>query len=350
MSDPVELIEAISEAATDWTNPEYSVRLEAEQRLYDSPIKATQEAVAFAINQQMPQLSSSGLTELVDIQDWEDRLEKIGVVHKVDVPLEGLSEWLVVVLSGYEYAGLYEDAPNELLVAFVEDVRQRYPGLRSSFRNENESLSDLGGLISLGIETDRVEGILSFKEEGSPLRLLRRQAKYSVAVLDGKESREEREDLAEDVLMHEGSGEHNVCLIWAPEELNPDPYFESFAFFRGVYPAHERTSGSLQMKKAFLAAQNMPHAYGDGLEFLISRGEPACLEPCHIRWSTYGSREEVNGWIEENEQDIYVLVARKKIHNQIHAPVPLLSPGKTHRLGIKEQIDVPPIVDFLRSF
>ena len=31
--------------------------------------------------------------------------------------------------------------------------------------------------------------------------------------------------------MYEGVGESNVRIIWAPEELNPDPYFESFAFF-----------------------------------------------------------------------------------------------------------------------
>ena len=350
MNDSVELIEAISEAASDWTNPEYPVRLEAEQRLYDSPVKATQEAVAFAINQQMPQLSVSGLSGLAGISGQVEASRRIGVVHKNDVPFEGLVAWLSVVLNGFEYVGLHEDAPRELLVGFVEDVRIRYPGLLSSFRNESESLADLDGLIALGIEAERVERILSSKEGGSTLRLLKRSAKYSVAVLDGKESREEREDLAEDVLMHEGSGERNVCLIWAPEELNPDPYFESFAFFRGVYPAHERTSGSLQMKKAFLAAQNMPHAYGEGLEFLISRGEPACLESCHIRWATYGSRVAVNRWIEENEQDLYALVARNKIHNQLHTSVPLLSPGKSHRLGIEEQIDIPLLVDFIRSF
>nr|MBX2820973.1 hypothetical protein [Rhodothermaceae bacterium] len=325
MSNPVELIEAISEAASEWANPEYTVRLEAEERLYTSPVKATQEAVAFAINQQMPQLSVSGLTELVGSRDWSERSERIGVVHKVDVPLEGLSEWLFTVLNGFEYIGLYGDEPNELLAAFVEDVRLRCPGLMSSFRSENESVSDLTGVISLGVEPSRLDALLSIRETDLPIQVLKRSPKYSVAVLDGKESKEECEDLAEDVLMHEGSGERNVCLIWAPEELNPDPYFESFAFFRGVYPAHERTSGSLQMKKAFLAAQNMPHAYGDGLEFLISRGEPACLEPCHIRWSTYESKAEVNTWIEENEQDMYALVARKKIHNQIHTSVPLFS-------------------------
>ena len=83
-------------------------------------------------------------------------------------------------------------------------------------------------------------------------------------------------------------------------------------FFRGVYPVHERTPGSLKMKKAFLAAQNVPHAYGEGLEFLVSKGDPNFMEPCHIRWAPYKSLEEVLQWVERKIEEIRFVVVRKK--------------------------------------
>src|SRR5690625_7069703 len=59
------------------------------------------------------------------------------------------------------------------------------------------------------------------------------------------------------------------------------------AAFRGVFPAHEKTPGSLKMHQAMLAAVEHPHAYGEGLEFLVSKGPPEVQIPGHVRWSEY---------------------------------------------------------------
>ena len=342
------LVEAIRSVAEKWLDPEYALRVEAERALCKSEIRATPEAVAFAINQQMPQLSGSEPFERMQGR-WQDRREKVGVVLRCDVPLGGLWEWFLVVLSGFEYVGYYESEPDILLRAFSDDVQKACPGLRSSFEQIQNINSGIDALIALGPHDDMLSQVKLSSQAAGLAHVLFRPVKFSVAVIDGKESKVELEDLAEDVLMHEGSGEANVRIIWAPEELNPDPYFESFAFFRGVYPAHERTPGSLQMKKAFLAAQDVPHAYGEGLEFLISRGEPSNLEPCHIRWVTYRALSDVHHWVQGNHEDIHVLVVRQKMHHQFTTTVPVLKPGKAHRLTVQEHIDASIILDFLAS-
>ena len=346
MSDPILLIEAISTVARKWQNPDYAPRIEAEQLLFNTSSRATPEAVAFAINQQLPQLSVSNLTELAKHR-WRFRSSKVGVVQHQGPPLGGLFEWLLVLLSGLEHKGLFGEEVDVLLKAFSDEVGSLYSNLRSSFEHIEKAGNDLGGMIALGIDEDTSKIVSDFRERIQSVPELTRSFQCSAALIDGKENNDEREDLAEDVLIHEGVGESSVRIIWAPEELNPDPYFESFAFFRGVYPAHERTSGSLQMKKAFLGAQGVPHAYGDGLEFLISKGEPECLEPCHIRWVTYNSVSEVYEWVAEHSSRIHFLIARKKIHNRVFNDVPLLTPGEVHRLNFLDYLDGPQIDEFL---
>ena len=348
MSDLRKLVESISKVAKQWLDPEYKPRVKAEQLLYSTEARATPEAVAFAINQQMPQLSVSVLSQVTGAI-WGNAPKRIGVLDKESVPLGGLAEWLLVLLYGYEYVGIYNVCPDFLLQGFAEDVKAIFPDLRSSFTSAQAGMGDFSAILALGIQEETLDVALDRKTIDEAVPRLYRPVQFSVAVIDGRETRDEIEDLAEDVLMHEGRGEDNVRIIWAPEELNPDPYFESFAFFRGVYPAHDKTPGSLQMKKAFLAAQDVPHAYGEGLEFLVSRGEAASLEPCHIRWVTYSSLSEVYEWVEINSEVIRSLVVRVKKHNQINTAAPLLALGKAHRLTLNENADTTRILSFLAT-
>ena len=350
MNDLQALIDAIVKTAERWKDPEYDARLNAEQLLYNSSIRATPENVAFAINQRMPCLSVAFLGNFTELNTnvSSEGAHKICVVNRNSVPLDGLREWLFVILNGFEYVGVYEEEPDPLLVGFIEEVKSYYPSLRSAFQPFPVDIAAYSAIISLGLKEEQRHGLLG-THTGSRTPVLSRSPSYSIAVLDGRETRDEREDLAEDVLMYDGAGENNVRIIWAPEELNPDPYFESFAFFRGAYPAHNGVSGSLQMKKALLEAMDRPHAYGEGLEFLVSKGDPDWLAPCHIRWVEYESLEEVVNWVELNSGSIGHLVARAGIQHSLNVNIPKLQPGLAHRSVFKEHVDYDRIIEFLAS-
>jgi hypothetical protein len=108
------------------------------------------------------------------------------------------------------------------------------------------------------------------------------------------------------------------------------------ARFRGLFPAHEDTPGTLQMQQAFLEARDEPHAYADGLEFLMSRGEPAPQRPGHVRWAEYDDLDDVAAWLTAQEADVYTVIARRHLHDQLPTQRPLRTPGGVH---------VPPLDD-----
>jgi hypothetical protein len=137
-----------------------------------------------------------------------------------------------------------------------------------------------------------------------------------------------------------------LALLWAPEDLSPDPYLEAMATFRGVFPAHADTPGTLQMQQAFLEAQDAPHAYAAGLEFLLSRGVPEAQKPAHVRWTEYGRLQEVSAWVTEHDDQVYAVVARPDVQGKIDVPVPVVAPGAVRRPPLDDP-EGRALVDFL---
>jgi len=137
--------------------------------------------------------------------------------------------------------------------------------------------------------------------------------------------------------------------VWAPTDLSPDAYLESMARFRGVFPAHEDTPGALQMQKAFLEARDEPRAFAEGLEFLVSRGEPKVPSPPgHIRWAEYDDLDEIDEWVQDHEDALYAVVARESLHDQLPEPWPLRTPGGLHIPPLDDQ-EGTAIAHFLRT-
>lgn len=291
----------------------------------------TEEAVVFALNQQMTLLKVESIHEWVSVHNSVADCT-VGVLNAGNIPLVSLQDWLAVVLMGHAYRGVLSSKSPYLLPAFVSEVKQRYDALDTAFVRLDELWPQVDALIATGSdETIAMMQAASETHGISPDRCLFRGHRLSIAILDGKEGEQERMDLAEDVLLHEGLGCRNPAILWAPEACLPDDYLSSFAVFRGVFPAHSRTPGSLQMKKAFLEAFDIPHAYAEGLEFLISRGEAEPQEPCHIRWVSYDSLDEVKLWVSDHSDAVQLVLASRRLEDQLKPEIQSLPLGYAQR-------------------
>ena len=325
------LLQAIATAAAAWQDPEHPLRAEAAEATLQQENTFTEEAIAFAINQQMAQLTPQALTAWIGGRTSARPLA-VGVVNTADVPLSGLPDVLAVVLTGHRYIGTIPPSSPALLPAFTDEVRRHAPGLPAAFAGPDLLFSQADALIATAADDVRTEMDVRCETEGIPpsRRLLRRR-RYAVAVVDGQESAEERERLAEDALLHEGHGSRSVALIWAPRGLAPDPYLSAFADFRGVFPAHPSTPGRLKMQQAFLEAAGTPSAYGEGLEFLLSKGDPDVQPPGHVRWTEYDDLDVAAHWLETHRRDVQLVAARPPLARQLPPSLPTEPLGEAHR-------------------
>ena len=329
MIDQSARIQAVAEVAAAWIDPDHPTRQEAVASTLSAENRFTEEALAFAINHRMASLTTETL------RDWlGGRIaaspKSVGVVNEAGAPFEELVEWLAVVLTGHHYSGTLPENSSYLLPAFTREVQSKNSSISSEFIGSDRFKAGFSAVIA----KEKISN--SVRESG-----------IGVAVIGGGESEEERMGLAEDVLLYEGMGCRSVALIWAPRGINPDPFLEAFAVFRGVFPAHPQTPASLKMKQAYLQAVGASHAHGEGLEFLVSRGEAEFQEPGHVRWVEYDILDEAIDWINREGKSIQWVAAGSRLLNRIRPQLAVHPLGESHRPAIDWRPERCDIIEFL---
>ncbi len=343
-----ELRRTLALVAERWRDPDYEPRAAAVEETLAAPNRFTEEALAFAVNQQMALVTPDALD--VWLGDAAESSAYVGVLNAGNVPFAGLQDLLAVLGMGHRYCGVVSSKSPALIPAFIDDVLAERGDIPAEILSYDEMLRTASAVIATGSDETRDAVSQDLDEAGIPAerRLLRGQ-RVGVAVIDGRETDEDREGLAEDILLHEGLGCRNVAVVWAPRDLSPDSYLDAMAAFRGVFPAHEKTPGSLKMHQAMLAAVEHPHAYGEGLEFLVSKGPPEVQIPGHVRWSEYDDLAEVNAWLESERERLQVVVARSKMQGRISTSAEVVKPGESQRPSIDWRADGIDTVAFLRQ-
>jgi hypothetical protein len=309
----MDLIECIAGAARLWEDPEYSPRVRATQKTLAEDNRFSENSIAFAVNQQMSLLTVEALKQWQTVLTTSNPVT-VGVLNPGNIPMVELQDYLAVVLSGHRYMGSVSSKSPFLFPAFIAEIRKLGAHPQATLVSQKDVIASCDKLIASG--SDEVIGQIA---DAAALRGLDaadcwfRGHRFSVAVLDGREREDELVGLAEDALMHEGMGCRNVSIIFAPRRLSVDGVLDTFAAHRAMFPAHAATSGPLRMQQAFLAALDVPHAYADDFQFLISRGEAEEQGPGHIRWVQYDSLDEVYSWIGEHTDRIQAVFADERL-------------------------------------
>ena len=142
-------IQAIAAAAADWQDPEYPPRAEAVSATLEAPNRFTEQALAFAINQQMAELTPEALRGWVG-GTWADMARTIGVLNAGNIPLVGLQDLLAVVLTGHDYLGTLSSKSPHLLPAFVDEIRNHESAFPAAFEDAEMLFERADAIIATG--------------------------------------------------------------------------------------------------------------------------------------------------------------------------------------------------------
>ena len=338
------MLEAIARAAERWQDPAYTPRREAVAASLLARNRFTAEALRFAIDQQMAELTEEGLRAwLGDGRPKESCA--VAVFSAGNVPFAGLQDLLAVCGMGHRYLGKVSRKSPALLPAFAKDA-----GLRAAFVDTNKAWQRSDAVIVTGgDETIAWAEVQSRTHSISSERCLLRSHSISVAVLDGNETPEERAGLAEDVLLHEGLGCRSVAAIWAPAAVVQVPYVQAFTRFRELFPTHPSTGSTVRMDRAFLQALGLPYAGGPSKGFLLSVGAPEVQRPGHVRWVHYKCWAEVLEGLKSLGTRIQCVFAREGLIAHLPTEPPPALLGQAQRPPLSWQPDSLDTVAFLRG-
>lgn len=353
---PLTVIDVAARVASDWTDPEFPSRKEAVHQTLHADNSFTAEATAFALNRCMSLMSKESLQQLFETArpevleeapDAESGQRPLVVVrHGAATPVEGLREAVAAMLMGARVRSVLPASSPALIPAFYKDLRAHGPDIDVACLGSVEELprdergtQDAGDFTVVCVSAEGAGSGTSAASDDLKAWCgaeggvwIERQHGYTVGIIDGSEPDDVRHDLAEDALLHEGQAADTLRVLWAPDDLTPDPMLQAMADFRGVFPAHEDTPGSLEMRRAFLEAADQSHAYAAGMQFLVSRGAPEPQDGAHLRWSEYENLADVAEWVTEHAHEVDVLVVRPQLAERLPES---LQPESLQRLGIE---------------
>jgi hypothetical protein len=158
-----------------------------------------------------------------DIPPTNSHPKKVGIVMAGNIPLVGFHDLLCVFISGHNAIIKPSSKDDTLIRHLVKKIQEWEPGTTELIQFA-ERLKNCDAYIATG--SNNTAGYFEYYFKKYP-HIIRRN-RTSVAVLTGKETREELVKLADDVYLYFGLGCRNVSKIFVPTGYDFIPLLRAF--------------------------------------------------------------------------------------------------------------------------
>ena len=227
--------------------------------------------------------------------------KKIGLILAGNIPLVGFHDVLCVLATGNIALIKLSSSDNKLLPALLSEL-VKYEPLLADHIEYTERLKDFDAIIATGSNnTSRY-----FDYYFGKVPNIIRKNRNSVAVLSGKESKDEIELLGHDLFDYFGLGCRNVSKIYLPEDYEIKDFFEPLESFKGIFNHFKYNNNYDYNKSIYLV--NLAEHYDNG--FLLLKPETALSSPLAVLYyENYTALDEVEQVLRENEENIQCVVS-----------------------------------------
>jgi Acyl-CoA reductase (LuxC) len=160
--------------------------------------------------------------------------QTIGLVMAGNIPLVGFHDWLCVFISGHK-AIIKPSSKDQVLIKHLLEKIKEWDADAATFSSFSEMLKGCDAYIATGSNNSSRYFEYYFKKYPHIIR----RNRTSVAILTGKENKEELEKLADDVYLYFGLGCRNVTKIYVPSDYDFVPMLEAFRKYNYLADHHK---------------------------------------------------------------------------------------------------------------
>lgn len=194
-------------------------------------------------------LKRSALEKWVSAYDLSPEKQKtIGVVMAGNVPAVGFHDFLSVLISGHRLLAKLSSDDNRLLPAIAELLIAIEPDFKRVIHFAEDRLHHFDAIIATGSNnTSRY-----FEYYFGKYPHIIRKNRNGIAVLDGRETKEQLEGLADDIFLYYGMGCRNVSKVFVPADYNFTPLLDVLAQRKSIIENHKYFNNYEYNKAIFL--------------------------------------------------------------------------------------------------
>lgn len=264
--------------------------------------------------------------------------EAIGVVMAGNIPAVGFHDALCILISGHILMAKLSSEDGILIRSILEKLIEIEPAFASRIIFVDR-LNDASAFIATGSDNTARYFHYYFAKKPNIIR----KNRTSVAVLTGKESKEELALLGNDILKYFGLGCRNVSKLYVPEGYDFTELYEAIQELSPVYMHHHKYFNNYEYNKSIVLINLVQH-FDNG--FLIITENPALVSPISVlHYENYVSLEDVASKIEEDSEKIQCVVGS-------HAAgfMNAIKFGDSQNPGLSDYADNVDTMKFLSSF
>lgn len=258
----------------------------------------------YALQQWANLLTEEKINDWLSAYSFSENPKKVGLILAGNIPLVGFHDVVSTIMSG-NIPVIKLSSKDKMMIPFLLRRWNEFSENKIEYQIV-EKLSDYDAVIATGSNNTARYLEYYFKDS---LSLIRKN-RTSVAVLNGNETDEEIQALANDIFRYFGLGCRNVTRLFIPKDFGLERLFENFMNFKEVIN-HNKYANNYDYNRAiFLLNQEK---FWDN-NFVLLKEDDKLFSPLGVlHFSRYENIEEVKDFLTENEQDIQCVVARPEL-------------------------------------
>jgi len=268
--------------------------------------KDSTEKSLLAISDQLTQDNINSWLTPYNLSDIEEK-KKVLLVMAGNIPLVGFHDFLSVVISGNIAVVKLSSNDNVLFTFLWEVICKINPNFSERLDYiDNIKERKFDAVIATGSDNSAKYFEYYFKN----IRRIIRKNRRSIAVLNGKESNQELQGLADDVFLYFGLGCRSVSKVFLPKGYNLDKLFDVFFPFKEIVN-HKKYGNNYDYNKAiFLMGGHNLTENG----FLLMKEDNSLQSPVSMLfYEFYEDLDKVKDYIDENADLLQCVVCKEDI-------------------------------------
>ncbi len=219
--------------------------------------------------------------------------KNVGIVMAGNIPLVGFHDFLSVFITGHKQT-IKLSSKDEVLLKHIVDTLLRWEPSLNDFISFSDILKGCDAYIATG--SNNTSRYFEYYFGRFP-NIIRRN-RTSIAILNGNETAEQLNSLANDVNVYFGLGCRNVTKIYIPQGYDFVPLLNAFKKY-SHFSDHTKYRNNLDYNLALLIMNNVYYMTNESI--LLVENEQLFSPISQLNYSFYADIIEVSQTLENNK-------------------------------------------------
>ena len=231
--------------------------------------------------------------------------KNVAVIMAGNIPLVGFHDFLCVLMSGSSFLGKLSSDDQFLLPAVADLLIGLETGFKGKIKFSDSlrtSKSDIAAVIATGSNNSARYFEYYFKKYPHVIR----RNRNAVAVLDGKETLTDLQNLGKDIFQYFGMGCRSVSKIYVPHDYNLDKFFEAIVDF-GEVINHNKYCNNYQYHRSIYLLNS--DKFLDNNFLMLKESGQIASPVATLHYERYSNKDDLLRKLEEHKEPIQCVVA-----------------------------------------